>query len=64
MYEEDEKYGVIIAFNVNILPSAEDELNDQNIMVFQDRVIYQLTEDYLNWVNSAKERQKRQNLLL
>ena len=27
MYEEDEKYGVIIAFNVNILPSAEDELN-------------------------------------
>ena len=62
MYEEDEKYGVIIAFNVNILPSAEDELNDQNIMVFQDRVIYQLTEDYLNWVNSAKERQKKAKL--
>ena len=62
MYEEDEKYGVIIAFNVNILPSAEDELNDQNIMVFQDRVIYQLTEDYLNWVNSAKEHQKKAKL--
>lgn len=62
MYEENEKYGVIIAFNVNILPSAEDELNDQNIRVFQDRVIYQLTEDYLDWVNTANERQKKAKL--
>lgn len=62
MYEEDEKYGVIIAFNVNILPSAEDELNGQEIKVFQDRIIYQLTEDYLNWVNTAKERQKKAKL--
>lgn len=62
MYEEDEKYGVIIAFNVNILPSAEEELNNQEIKVFQDRVIYQLTEDYLHWVDTAKERQKKQKL--
>ncbi len=62
MYEEDEKYGVIIAFNVNILPSAEEELNSQNIKVFQDRVIYQLTEDYLSWVDTAKERQKEEKL--
>lgn len=62
MAEEDEKYGVIVAFNVNILPSAEEELNDQEIMVFQDKVIYQLTEDYLEWVMTAKERQKKEKL--
>ncbi|WP_461435780.1 eukaryotic translation initiation factor 5B [Methanosphaera sp.] len=62
MYEEDSKYGVIVAFNVNILPSAEEELNDQNIQVFQDSVIYQLTEDYMEWVTNAKERQKKERL--
>ncbi|WP_455644691.1 translation initiation factor IF-2 [Methanosphaera sp.] len=62
MHKEDEKYGVVIAFNVNILPSAEEELHDQEIKVFQDKVIYQLTEDYLEWVITAKERQKKQKL--
>ena len=62
MYEEDEKYGVIIAFNVNILPSAEEELNESDIKVFQDRVIYQLTEEYMEWIITAKERQKKEKL--
>ena len=62
MYEEEPKYGVIVAFNVNILPSAEEELNDLEIKVFQDKVIYHLTEDYLEWVNTAKERQKKERL--
>ena len=62
MYEEDPKYGVIVAFNVNILPSAEEELNGQDIQVFQDSVIYQLTEDYMEWVTTAKERQKKERL--
>lgn len=62
MYEEDERYGVVIAFNVNILPSAEEELNDSNISVFQSRVIYQLAEDYQNWVNQAQERKKKLKL--
>ena len=62
MYEEDTKYGVIVAFNVNILPSAEQELADQDIKVFQDKVIYQLTEDYIEWVTTAKERQKNERL--
>ena len=62
MYEEDKKYGVVVGFNVSILPSAEEELNNQEIKVFQDKVIYQLTEDYLEWVNTAKERQKEKKL--
>ena len=62
MYEEDKKYGVVVGFNVSILPSAEEELNNQEIKVFQDKVIYQLTEDYLEWVNTDKERQKEKKL--
>ncbi len=62
MSEEDEKYGVIVAFNVNILPSAQDELQNQDIKVFQDKVIYQITEDYIDWIATAKERQKREKL--
>ena len=62
MYDEDEKYGVIIAFNVKLLPSAEEELNDSNIQVFEDKVIYQLTEDYKEWVTTAKERSKKDKL--
>lgn len=62
MYEEDPKYGVIVAFNVNILPSAEEELADQDIKVFQDKVIYQLTEDYIEWITTAKERQKNERI--
>ncbi len=62
MAEEDEKYGVIIAFNVNILPSANDELDHQNVKVFEDRVIYQLTEDYVEWIATARERRKKEKL--
>ena len=62
MNEEDEKLGVIIAFNVNLLPSAEEELQGQDIKIFHDKVIYQLTEDYQEWLNTAQERKKKARL--
>ncbi|MDO5824965.1 MAG: translation initiation factor IF-2 [Methanosphaera sp. rholeuAM130] len=62
MYNEDEKYGVIVAFNVNLLPSAQEELQGQNIKIFQDKVIYQIIEDYEEWLNTAQERKKKARL--
>ncbi|RAP50127.1 MAG: translation initiation factor IF-2 [Methanosphaera sp. rholeuAM74] len=62
MYEEDEKYGVIIAFGVNVLPSADEELQTTNVRVFQDRVIYQITENYQDWIDTAQERKKKAKL--
>jgi translation initiation factor 5B len=62
MNEEDEKYGVIIAFNVNLLPSAQEELQGQDIKIFQDRVIYQITEDYQEWLLTSQERKKKARL--
>ena len=62
MHEEDEKYGVIIAFNVNLLPSAQEELQGQDIKIFQDRVIYQITEDYQEWLLTSQERKKKARL--
>ncbi|MDO5852035.1 MAG: translation initiation factor IF-2 [Methanobacteriaceae archaeon] len=58
--KENSKYGVILAFNVNILPSATDELNNQNIKIFQDRIIYRLTEDYEDWLKTANERKRKE----
>ncbi len=60
MRKEDEKYGVIIAFNVNVLPSALEELNEQDIVVFQDKVIYKITEDYEDWRKTAQERRRKE----
>lgn len=62
MNKEDEKYGVIIAFNVNLLPSAEEELQTQDVKIFQDKVIYQITEDYDEWLKTAQERKKKAKL--
>lgn len=62
MHEEDEKYGVIIAFNVNLLPSAQEELQGQDIKIFRDKVIYQITEDYQEWLLTAQERKKKARL--
>lgn len=62
MHEEDEKHGVIIAFNVNLLPSAQEELQGLDIKIFQDKVIYQITEDYEEWLRTAQERRKKARL--
>ena len=58
--QEDELYGVIIAFNVKILPSAAEEIKNTELKIFQANVIYQLTEDYQEWIQAAEERRKKE----
>jgi len=48
-------YGTVLAFNVRILPDAEEEANNRRIPIFRHNVIYHLTDDYLRWVSSEKE---------
>lgn len=54
---KDFMLGVILCFNVNILPDAVKELEDKRIPVFTSNIIYQLIEDYTNW---AKEQRLEQ----
>lgn len=57
--KEDPLYGVIVAFNVKILPSAAEEIKASNIKLFSANVIYQLTEDYQAWIDEAEEKKKK-----
>jgi translation initiation factor 5B len=48
-------YGVILAFNVKILPDAQEEAKNRRIVVFQRNIIYHLIDDYTQWLKSEQE---------
>jgi len=52
-------YGVILAFNVNILPEAEEEILARKIPIIKNNLIYQLIDDYLDFVKKLKEEEKK-----
>src|SRR3989344_1507126 len=49
--ENDRHLGVILSFNVKILPDAKDESEDSHIKIFEDKIIYSLIDNYNNWVS-------------
>ncbi len=54
------EYGVILAFNLKVLPSAVEELKTTGVKLFSADVIYQLTEEYAEWTAAADERKKKE----
>jgi len=48
--ENDRHLGIVLAFNVKILPDAKDESENSHIKVFEDKVIYSLIDNYNAWV--------------
>ena len=48
--EGDRRLGVVLAFNVRVLPDAAEEAEAGRIRIFQDKVIYRLIDDYTGWV--------------
>ena len=55
--EKDRHLGIVLSFNVKVLPDAKDESEDSHIKVFEDKVIYSLIDNYNAWVeeDSANE---------
>jgi translation initiation factor 5B len=53
-------YGVILAFNVKVLPEAEEEINSKKIKLIKENVIYRLVEEYLEWSKKIKEEEKNE----
>ncbi|RLI05582.1 translation initiation factor IF-2 [Candidatus Bathyarchaeota archaeon] len=47
--------GVILNFNVKVLPDAEEEALKNGIKIFQNNVIYRLLEEYNEWVKQQEE---------
>lgn len=57
---EEPLYGAILAFNVKILPDAEQEAKDQKVPVFWNDIIYNLMDDYIRWMEEEREAKARQ----
>ena len=56
---EDPFFGVVLGFNVKVLPDAEEEALKTGVKIFQNNVIYKLLEDYEDWVRTQKEAKTR-----
>ena len=55
--EKNRHHGIILAFNVKLLPDAKEESELSHIKVFEDKIIYSLIDNYNAWVeeDSANE---------
>ena len=53
--EHEPLYGVVLAFNVKILPDAEEEAEIMHVHVFKEQIIYHLIDNYLKWLKSQSE---------
>ncbi len=59
----DDKYlGVVLAFNVPLLPEAQEESERGNVHLFQSNIVYRLLEDYITWVKAEKERDQKSTM--
>jgi translation initiation factor 5B len=47
--QEDRLLAAVLAFNVKILPDAEEEASRAGIPIFKSDIIYHMLEDYLRW---------------
>lgn len=54
--------GIILAFGVKILDDATEEANKNGIRVFSKPILYDLVDDYKDWVTSDKDIMQRTEL--
>lgn len=53
--EHEPFYGVILAFNIKVLPDAEGEAEIKGVQIFRENIIYRLMDDYLLWLRTQRE---------
>ncbi|WP_428324871.1 translation initiation factor IF-2 [Nitrosopumilus sp.] len=56
--EKDRHLGIILAFNVKVLPDAKEESEVSHIKIFEDKVIYSLIDNYNAWVEEDTTHQE------
>jgi len=54
--EHEPLYGVILAFNVKLLPDAEEEAQDRGVKIFKHNVIYHLIDEFVEWLQSERDK--------
>ncbi|MCE4624747.1 MAG: translation initiation factor IF-2 [Desulfurococcales archaeon] len=60
--KHDRYLGVILAFNVKVLPEAREAAKSAGVPIFEDNVIYRLLEAYEEWVEKEKRRERLEAL--
>lgn len=53
--EHEPLYGVVLAFNVKVLPDAKEEATVRNIPLFSENIIYRLIDSYVQWIKTQRE---------
>ncbi len=53
--KKDRSLGAVLAFNVKVLPEAEQEATALGVKIFQDNIIYHLLDQYIEWRQRLKE---------
>jgi translation initiation factor 5B len=53
--EHEPLYGAVLAFNVRILPDAEEEAGSRGVQIFREKIIYHVIENYLSWSKGKRE---------
>ncbi|MBQ7927477.1 MAG: translation initiation factor IF-2 [Methanobrevibacter sp.] len=56
---ENDTHGAIIAFNVDVHPNSADDLNNSDVKLFKGDVIYQIIEDYEEWIDEIERAKKK-----
>ena len=56
---EDENHGAIIAFNVGVHQNSQEDLNNSEVKLFKGDVIYQIIEDYEEWIKQKEDARKK-----
>ncbi len=58
--QRDPLVGAILAFGVKALPDAEAEAEATGVKIFRDPIIYNLIDNYLQWVKEKRERKSEE----
>ena len=53
--EHEPLYGVILAFNVKVLPDAWEEARNIGVQIFRENIIYHLIDNYISWLKAQRE---------
>jgi len=53
--KSDPLLAAVLAFNVKVLPDAEQEARTQEVPILQESVIYKLMETYESWSKQRRE---------
>jgi len=53
-------FGAVLVFNVKVLPDAEEEAANAGVQFFKDPIIYNLIDNYLEWLRSKREAKAEQ----